>query len=59
VAARAVPPLTADDPSDAPGPRWTTEPPETAALVDVSLAAGAGRRDVLGGGWCDAESTAT
>ncbi len=53
-----MPPLTAADPSDAPGSHWTTEPPG-AALVDVSLAAGAGRRDILGGGWCDAESTAT
>ena len=58
MAARAVPPLTADDPSDTPGSYWTAEPPG-AALVDVSLAAGAGRRDILGGGWCDAEATAT
>ncbi len=53
-----MPPLTGAGPSDAPGSHWTTEP-AGAALVDVSLAAGAGRRDILGGGWCDAESTAT
>lgn len=53
-----MPPLTADDPSDTSGAHWTTELPG-AVLVDVSLAAGAGRRDILGGGWCDAEPTAT
>ncbi len=30
-----------------------------AALVDVSLGAGVDRRDILGGGWCEAEATAT
>ena len=53
-----MPPLTPDHAPDV-GERLAAEPPEGAALVDVSLAAGAGRRDILGGGWCEAEPTAT
>ena len=59
MAARAVPPLTPDDAPDPGEFHATPEPSEGTALADVSLAAGAGRRDILGGGWCEGESTAT
>ncbi len=71
MAARAVPPLIPPDSADAADPYGATRTSGTAAHgltaggecgaapVDVSLAAGAGRRDILGAGWCDAEATAT
>ncbi len=37
----------------------TGGPEPGAVLADVSLAAGAGRRDVLGAGWCEAEASGT
>ncbi len=35
------------------------EPEPGAVLADVLLAAGAGRRDILGAGWCEAEASGT